>query len=69
MNHTYVRRRVHDRDPVAHYITLHYITGAYTTAIRWHVPDDDRVAMPLLFGYLGLFNALALLPVRHLMSH
>ena len=27
------------------------------------VPDDDAVAMPLMFGYLGLLNALLLGPV------
>ena len=37
--------------------------AAYTTAIRYMLPDDERASMQLVFGYLGLFNAVALLPV------
>ena len=31
--------------------------------IKTFVPDDDAISMPLLFGYLGLFNMLLLAPV------
>jgi hypothetical protein len=37
--------------------------SVYTVVIRVHVPDDNTVAMPLLFGYLGLFNGVVLAPV------
>ena len=37
--------------------------SCYTVVIKYSVPSDDSVAMPLLFGYLGLLNTLLLLPV------
>jgi len=37
--------------------------GVYTTAMRVLVPDDRVISFQLAFGYLGLFNAVALLPV------
>mmetsp|Transcript_8367 Transcript_8367/g.16064 ORF Transcript_8367/g.16064 Transcript_8367/m.16064 type:complete len:551 (+) Transcript_8367:99-1751(+) len=37
--------------------------SCYTVGIKSFLPDDDAVAMPLLFGYLGLFNMLLLAPV------
>ena len=37
--------------------------SCYTVVIKKFVPDDDGVAMPLLFGYLGLLNCLILAPV------
>lgn len=37
--------------------------SCYTVVIRMKVPDDDAVAMPLMFGYLGLINAACLGPV------
>lgn len=37
--------------------------GVYTTALRVLVPDDSVMSFQLLFGYIGLFNAAALLPV------
>ena len=42
--------------------------SCYTVVIRKCVPDDDTVAMPLMFGYLGLFNAVLIAPVLILMA-
>jgi solute carrier family 35 protein F5 len=36
--------------------------SCYTVVIKIYVPNDDAVAMPLLFGYLGMLNALILAP-------
>lgn len=36
--------------------------GLYTTAIRYKVPDEDAISMQLLLGYIGLINAIVLLP-------
>jgi len=36
--------------------------SCYTVLIKVYVPNDDAVAMPLLFGYLGMLNALILAP-------
>ena len=38
--------------------------GAYTVLLRHLCPkDEDRMSMQLLFGYIGLLNMMALLPV------
>mmetsp|Transcript_17774 Transcript_17774/g.22725 ORF Transcript_17774/g.22725 Transcript_17774/m.22725 type:complete len:302 (-) Transcript_17774:27-932(-) len=38
--------------------------GAYTVLLRHLCPkDEDRMSMQLLFGYIGLLNMVALLPV------
>lgn len=37
--------------------------GVYTTALRILVPDESVMSFQLLFGYIGLLNALVLLPV------
>lgn len=35
----------------------------YTTALRILVPDESVMSFQLLFGYIGVLNALVLLPV------
>jgi len=37
--------------------------SCYTVVIKKFVPNDDVIAMPLLFGYLGLFNIILLAPI------
>ncbi|KAL7530570.1 hypothetical protein ACHAXR_003570 [Thalassiosira sp. AJA248-18] len=38
--------------------------GAYTVLLRYLCPkDEDRMSMQLLFGYIGLWNMILLLPV------
>jgi solute carrier family 35, member F5 len=37
--------------------------GVYTTAMKLMAPEDAKISFQLMFGYLGLFNALMLLPV------
>jgi drug/metabolite transporter (DMT)-like permease len=37
--------------------------GVYTTAIKRLVPDDTKLSFQLMFGYLGLFNAIIFLPL------
>jgi solute carrier family 35 protein F5 len=37
--------------------------GVYCTALRVMSPSDDVVSMPLMFGYMGLFNGVIFLPV------
>lgn len=37
--------------------------GVYTTALRILVPDESVMSFQLLFGYIGVLNALVLLPV------
>mmetsp|Transcript_25982 Transcript_25982/g.35749 ORF Transcript_25982/g.35749 Transcript_25982/m.35749 type:complete len:177 (-) Transcript_25982:399-929(-) len=34
----------------------------YTVTIRVQIPKDEEVAMPLVFGYIGLFSSTLLLP-------
>jgi solute carrier family 35 protein F5 len=36
--------------------------GLYTTAMKYKVPDDGQISMQLLLGYVGLINAIVLLP-------
>ena len=37
--------------------------GLYTTAMRLKVTDDENASMQLLLGYMGVVNAVSLLPV------
>lgn len=37
--------------------------AAYTTAIRYHLPDDEHVSMSLFFGLIGALNLIGLAPV------
>ena len=37
--------------------------AAYTTAIRYHLPDDEHVSMSLFFGLIGALNLICLAPV------
>ena len=37
--------------------------AAYTTALRYFLPDDESCSMCLFFGYVGLVNLVALFPV------
>lgn len=37
--------------------------GVYTTMIRYKVPDEETISMQVLLGYIGVMNALILLPV------
>ena len=41
--------------------------GLYTTTLKVHVPDDNAILMQLLLGYLGLINAIILLPLLIIM--
>jgi solute carrier family 35, member F5 len=43
--------------------------GVYSTLLAVHVPDDTSVAMPLLFGYLGIITAAACAPLFALYPH
>ncbi|KAL8707187.1 MAG: hypothetical protein Q9220_007736 [cf. Caloplaca sp. 1 TL-2023] len=36
--------------------------GIYTTVMKKRIGDEARVNMPLFFGFVGLFNAVTLLP-------
>jgi solute carrier family 35, member F5 len=36
--------------------------GSYTASIRYFIPDEEAVSMHLVLGYIGLVNALLLLP-------
>lgn len=45
-----------------------FMYSTYTVVIKHQVPDDDTVALPLLFGYLGALNAILLLPVVLILS-
>ncbi|OQR88480.1 Drug/Metabolite Transporter (DMT) Superfamily [Thraustotheca clavata] len=40
-----------------------FMYGAYTTAIRWCIPDESKVSLGLFFGLLGLLNFTCLLPI------
>ncbi len=37
--------------------------GVYTSVIRHKIPNDDSVDMSEFFAYLGVINAIALLPI------
>ena len=41
--------------------------GLYTTVLKVQVPDDNATLMQLLLGYLGLINAIILLPLLVIM--
>jgi solute carrier family 35, member F5 len=43
--------------------------GVYSTLLAVHVPDDTSMAMPLLFGYLGIITAAACAPLFALYPH
>lgn len=53
-------------DLVALFSSIAY--SAYTVVIKRFVPNDDVIAMPLLLGYLGLFNVILLAPVLLLIT-
>jgi solute carrier family 35 protein F5 len=36
--------------------------GVYTTVLRLLCPEDERIAMPLMFGYLGVATSLLFAP-------
>ncbi|OQR83363.1 Drug/Metabolite Transporter (DMT) Superfamily [Achlya hypogyna] len=36
--------------------------GVYTTAIRYFIPDEQKVSIALFFGLLGVVNAVGILP-------
>ena len=42
-------------DAIAVFAALMY--GVYTVVLRRRCPSDDEVSMPLVLGYMGLFNA------------
>uniref|UniRef100_A0A7S2GQ05 EamA domain-containing protein n=1 Tax=Octactis speculum TaxID=3111310 RepID=A0A7S2GQ05_9STRA len=42
--------------------------SVYTVLIRAQVPNEETVAMPLLFGYIGVFNMIGLVPVLLIVS-
>jgi solute carrier family 35, member F5 len=53
-------------DLVALFSSVAY--SAYTVVIKRFVPNDDVIAMPLLLGYLGLFNVILLAPLLALLT-
>ncbi|OQS07760.1 Drug/Metabolite Transporter (DMT) Superfamily [Thraustotheca clavata] len=40
-----------------------FMYGVYTTTIRRHIPDENKVSLALFFGLLGAINFFCLLPV------
>eukprot|EP00466_Bigelowiella_natans_P009514 jgi/Bigna1/55457/estExt_Genewise1Plus.C_600053 len=40
-----------------------FMYGVYTVCIRWKIPDESAVSLPLFFGFLGLINMIMLAPV------
>ncbi|CAO3591353.1 unnamed protein product [Absidia cylindrospora] len=42
--------------------------GCYTTMLKVRIGDEDRIDMPLFFGFVGAFNVLLLWPVFPLLD-
>ena len=39
-----------------------FFYAAYTSVLKWHLPDDERFAMGMVFGAVGVLNFLLLWP-------
>lgn len=39
-----------------------FFCAAYTSVLKWHLPDDERFAMGMVFGAVGVLNFLFLWP-------
>jgi solute carrier family 35 protein F5 len=43
--------------------------GCYTTMLKLKIGNEERIDMPLFFGFVGAFNVLLLWPIIPLLHH
>lgn len=43
--------------------------GCYTTLLKLRIGSEDRIDMPLFFGFVGAFNVLLLWPMMPLLNY
>lgn len=46
-----------------------FFYGCYTTLLKLKIGDEDRIDMPLFFGFVGAFNLLFLWPVIPILNY